>query len=416
MKEKLAAIIFLISLCCAASAQHNDAVMTSSDTTKVRFIDRFTEENSKSEDKEEVVSFLFRNNAHWFIDLLAGGGFYCAEQNRFSQNALSRLRPQFQLGIGRWVHPAWALRLSLGGGGFSGDYLPIVAWNMFDPVDHKNVPEVAKQYFFTDKNGWEWFHREFKYIDAQLDVVYDFTRAFTSGDTPLDLYLYTGPGICFSFPSQGFNSSSSLAFKLGTELDVHVTDKFGIKFKLEGTIVDESFDGQINGTTSSFNRTVEGFITAMAGFSIRLGHKTTNRYTIINPTVVERTYYMTPVVAPIPIVGTDEFKAPFVVRFYIDQYNIEPDQELNITKVCSYLQEHPDARLLMTGHCDPETANPLYNKALSERRCRSVLKYIDEHFNIDHSRIDVKPMGDTERNFNEDFRWNRCVILTILED
>lgn len=412
MIKRLSATVFLVLFCCTVSAQHQDAVMTSSDTTKVRLFDKLAEEFGKDED----VAFLFRNNDHWFIDILAGGGFYCAEQNRFAQNAFGRFKPQFQVGLGRWVHPAWALRLSVGGGWFAGDYLPIVAWNMFDPVDHKTVPSVAKQYFYTDKNGWEWFRREFSYMDAQMDVIFDLTRAFTSSTTPLDLYLYTGPGFGFSFPSQGFNYSSSLAFKLGTELDVHLTEKLGLKFKIEGTVVDESFDGQINGTTSAFNRTVEGFATAMVGLSIRLGHSKSNKYTMINPTVVERAYKMMPAAAPIPIVETDEFKVPFVVRFYIDQYNIEPDQELNITKVCTYLQDHPNARLLMTGHCDPETANPIYNQALSERRCKSVLKYIDEHFNIDRSRIDVKPMGDTQRNFDEDFRWNRCVILTILED
>ena len=117
MKKRLAAIVFLTFFCCAVSAQHQGAVKTSSDTTKVRLLDKLTEEFGEEED----VAFLFRNNDHWFVDILAGGGFYCAEQNRFAQNAFGRFRPQFQVGIGRWVHPAWALRLSLGRGWFASD-------------------------------------------------------------------------------------------------------------------------------------------------------------------------------------------------------------------------------------------------------------------------------------------------------
>ena len=414
MKKILLFMTAVLLACVPALAQHANAVKTSTDTTKVS-LDRVMVRDLGSDD--DILTVSFRNNTHWFVDVLAGGGFYAAEQNRFAQSFISRVRPAFQIGIGKWVHPAFALRLNAEAGSFVGDYAPIAVWNMYERVDHYTVPAAAKPYFYTDPQGGNWFHRDFRYFSTGLDAMFDLTRAFSRRmETPYDLYLFAGPGIAFAPASQGFTDNTSLTFRLGGQMDIHLTDKLGLKLQLQGTIADESLDGQLDGLNGSVNRTVEGFASAMVGLSYRWGHKPANTYLKSTPVVIERVYNILPVVQQVQDTEFEEYKAPFVVRFYIDQYNIEPDQELNITKVCTYLEQHPSARLLMTGHCDPETANPRYNQALSERRCRSVMKYIDAHFKIDHSRIEVKPMGDTERNFDEDFRWNRCVILTIIED
>lgn len=415
MKRFLITVLALAFAALPAMAQHEDAVKIASDTTRVS-LEKDMVRDLGSED--DILTVSFRNNTHWFVDALAGGGFYCAEQNRFSQSFITRTRPQAMIGVGKWFHPALAFRLTASTGSFTADYLPITVWNMYEPVDHNKIPEEALPYYVTDEVGLHWFHRDFRYVAFGVDLMYDLTRAFSMRmETPYDLYFYGGPGVSVSMPGQGFASNTSLSFRLGGQMDIHITDRLGLKFQLEGTIVDESLDGQIDGTTSTFNRTLEGYATAMVGISYRWGHKVPTTYVKSTPVVLERTYNMLPVVVKqMEETEFEEFKAPFVVRFFIDQYNIEPDQELNITKVCTYLESHPSARLLMTGHCDPETANPKYNQALSERRCRSVMKYIDEHFKIDHSRIDVQPMGDTQRNFDEDFRWNRCVILTIIDE
>lgn len=415
MKRIITVLFLLTTLLRPALAQHEKAVKIAADTTKISF-DKIMTNDLGSE--EDILTVSFRNNSHWFVDALGGFGFYAAEQNRFSQSFVTRFKPQGMIGIGKWIHPSLALRINASAGSFVGDYIPITVWNMYEPVDHNLIPDEARPYYSTDYAGMDWFHREFEYTALGIDVMFDLTRAFSMRmDTPYDMYVYGGPGVAFSKPSQGFAANTSLSFRLGGQMDIHLTDRLGLKLQVEGTIVDESLDGQICGTTYKFNRTLEGIATAMVGLSFRWGSKVPMTYVKSNPVVLERTYNMLPVVVKqIEEAQFEEYKAPFVVRFYIDQYNIEPDQELNIIKVCSYLEQHPSARLLMTGHCDPETANPAYNKALSERRCRSVMKYIDAHYTIDHSRIDVQPMGDTQRNFEEDFRWNRCVILTIIDE
>lgn len=414
MKKTLIFILALVLSCSPVFAQHENAVLKRIDSTRVSLNPEMSKDLGSEND---IVKVSFRNNDHWFMDAMGGVGFYAAEANRINRNFCSRMYPQGQIGFGKWIHPAWAFRLSAGAGKFENHYLTHMFWNMYERVDHNITPEAAKPFYYTDEKGCSWFHRSFNYVDLGMDLMYDLTRNFIQDiATPFDLYLYGGTGFEYALPSQGFSANNSVSFRLGGQMDIHLTDVLGLKFQVQGTIVSESLDGKIGGRSGVFNLPLEGFATVMAGISIRFSRQKPDRYVKVNPVIVERVYNTIPIAVERHQYDYDEFKAPFVVRFYIDQYNIEADQELNITKVCTYLEQHPKARLLMTGHCDPETANPIYNQALSERRCKSVLDYIDAHFNIDHSRIDVKPMGDTQKNFDEDFRWNRCVLLTIVED
>lgn len=389
-----------------AFAQHENAVLVKSDTIRSAVYDEVsTELNGLIVDNRMDP----RAKYNWFVDGSIGGGLYAAELGRFGHNFLSRMRTSAQVSVGKWILPHWAVRVGLGYGKFTGDYYLFGHWNLFDQTDHNQVPAEALKDYEIDVVGNPWFHRKFQLIDAQVDLVYDFNRLFTRRQTPFDTYVYGGIGYAHAFASQGVKQHSSIVFKLGFDVSYNVTKHFYIKGAIEGTIGDESLDGQIGGLSGSTNRTVEGYAQCFLGVGVKFGGQKTRKYTYTGTDNVERAYKVIPTVEP------EDYSAPFIVRFFIDQYNIEPDQELNISKVCRYLQSHPQARLLMTGHADPETANPKYNQALSERRCNSVLKYIDKQYGISHSRIEVKPMGDTQRNFDEDFRWNRCVILSIID-
>lgn len=389
-----------------ANAQYEKAVRLSSDTTRTSLI----REVSKGLNAELVSSMAGRDKSNWFFDAAIGGGFYSAELNRYSGSFLSRMRCSAQVSAGKWIYPAWAVRLALGYSKFVGDYYLFSKWNMYDEGNHSTAPADALKAVYVDESGVQWFTRRFSVADAQFDVMYDVNRFFTKRQTPFDIIAYAGLGYSYAFKSQGVNWNSSLAFKFGLDVNINITKAFYVKAGIEGSIVDESLDGSIGGYSGKTNRTVEGYGQALVGVGVRWGGKQrTKTYTMPYSVDVSKDYKTKQEVV------LEDFKAPFVVRFYIDQYNVEPDQELNIAKVCTYLQQHPDARLLMTGHCDPETGNPEYNQKLSERRCNSVLKYIEDNYNIDSSRIDVQPMGDTQSNFKDDYRWNRCVILTIID-
>lgn len=387
-------------------AQHENAVLVKSDTIRDAAYD-----DLEKMLKGEVVANQKdpRAKKYLFMDFSLGAGFYDAEENRFANNWLTRNRIGAQFSIGQWVLPHIAVRLGLGYNRFVGDYAPIRAWNVFEPTDHFTIPDEAKQYYYTDENGKQWFSRQFDLVDAQANIIWDVNSAFTKRKTPFDTYIYAGAGYSHVFSSQGIKWNNSFSFKAGFSVSYNLTEKFYLRSAIEGTICDETLDGQYCGTNTQTNRTIEGYMQCFFGVGVKLQSKKYKKFTFTRVNNIERTY------TPLQTFVTEDYTAPFVVRFFIDQYNIETDQELNIAKVGKYLQENPSARLKMTGHADPETASSAYNQKLSERRCKAVLKYLDQHFGIDHSRIDVIPMGDTERNFKEDFRWNRCVILTIID-
>lgn len=70
----------------------------------------------------------------------------------------------------------------------------------------------------------------------------------------------------------------------------------------------------------------------------------------------------------------------------------------------------------MVGYADRETAYPEYNQKLSERRVNAVRDYLVDECGIDPSRLVMDARGDKERVYNEDYRWNRVVVMRVIEN
>ena len=80
------------------------------------------------------------------------------------------------------------------------------------------------------------------------------------------------------------------------------------------------------------------------------------------------------------------------------------------------MKENEGAKVMLTGYADKETAYPEYNMRLSQRRVDSVKKYLINECGIAEDRIQTNAKGDTERVYDEDFRWNRVVVMSIIEE
>ena len=87
----------------------------------------------------------------------------------------------------------------------------------------------------------------------------------------------------------------------------------------------------------------------------------------------------------------------------------------NIDRMARYLKNHPEARLELVGYADKETAYPEYNMKLSQRRVNAVRDYLVKECKIDPSRLITDAKGDTQRVYNEDYRWNRAVVMKVVE-
>jgi peptidoglycan-associated lipoprotein len=86
-------------------------------------------------------------------------------------------------------------------------------------------------------------------------------------------------------------------------------------------------------------------------------------------------------VAPPPAVSpgvavTEEKVSRFDdVRFDFDKSVVREDGRKTCGVVADYMMKHPQAKLLIEGHCD-ERGTPEYNMALGERRATAVMNYL----------------------------------------
>lgn len=351
-------------------------------------------------------------SSNWFISLGGGVNFLSAEGNRLYNNAFQRLRPTADISVGRWFTPALALRFQAGAGQLSGHYYGTRVNNIYDRFPNSNDHFTGG---LQPLPGEEWVERKFTYLDFQFNLMTDILQWGSPKSRQVGLYLYAGPGFAHAFDSQNLGANNSFAFKGGLQLDVRIGNRWSLYADLQGTVVDETFDGMVGGYDGDKNRTVEGYLGFTAGVTYRFGGRKFKRYAKVDPVILETVFYeREPEVIEEIAVIDQEITLPFVVRFRIDKYNIEDDQMLNIYKVAQYLRDHPAARLDLTGYADRETAYPAYNLKLSQRRVKSVKDYLVGKYGILPSRISTDAKGDAERLYNEDYRWNRAVVMQIV--
>ena len=84
----------------------------------------------------------------------------------------------------------------------------------------------------------------------------------------------------------------------------------------------------------------------------------------------------TPPAAAPGVAVTEEKLSQFDdVRFDFDKSEVKPDGRKTCQVVADYLKKHPQAKLLIEGHCD-ERGTAEYNLALGERRAMAVMTYL----------------------------------------
>lgn len=355
--------------------------------------------------------------SNWFISLSGGVNSLAAEANRDYDNFVDRARLSFRLAVGKWFTPVWGFRAQMGVGKLSGHSFLLNFYNIYDHLaDHTTMPSEMLPYL-SEKDGITWFHRKFTYMDWSVNVMTDAVRWFTKEKKAVRLILSAGPGFAHAFASQGLSASNSFTFNGGIQLNVNLNERWDVFTEFQGTITDESFDSQIGGQPSRRNRPLEGYGGLTLGLSYKFGGRKFTRYAKVQPVTYESVRYMQPVtVVEIPKELPEEVVTSFAVRFFIDQYNIEEDQKLNIDRMARYLKKHPEARLELVGYADRETAYPSYNLKLSQRRVNTVRDYLVNECGIDPSRLIIDARGDTQRVYNEDYRWNRVVVMRLVEN
>lgn len=350
------------------------------------------------------------NKNNWFISLGIGANAIMAEGNDKVNDFFDRRRGRIQVSAGTWFNRYFGIRGQIGVGKVSAYYLAGAIYGK--PLNSFDYPESTKQYII-EKDGLAWFRRKFTYMDISVAAMTDVVKWFDK-DSRWGVQLYAGPTFAYSFKKQGFDNNYSLGAKVGTQIEYKINNKWGIMADINGNLFNETFDGVVGGELDGDNKTFDFLAAATIGVSYHFGNNIMNKNIEI-PVVYENTIIPQPKRIKEVKAEAKNVIAPFVVRFFIDKSYIEKGQKPQINKFAEYLKNNKETKVMLTGYADKETAYPEYNMRLSQKRVNSVKKYLIEECGIAEERIVTNAKGDTERVYDEDFRWNRVVVMSIVE-
>jgi outer membrane protein OmpA-like peptidoglycan-associated protein len=106
------------------------------------------------------------------------------------------------------------------------------------------------------------------------------------------------------------------------------------------------------------------------------------------------------------------------LEFEPNKWQILPDMESDLDKVVSFLVDHPDFKLKISGHTDSK-GDPKSNLVLSQKRAESIRNYIVERGQINQDRIEAIGYGSqkpiVEEKTVEDQRINRRVEFELIK-
>lgn len=347
----------------------------------------------------------------WFVAFSAGVNAIAAEGNDKVNDFYERRRAKMQLSVGHWFNRVLGVKGQIGLGKVSAYYLAGVIYGK--RLNDFNYPGETMQYII-EKDGVAFFRKKFTYMDFSLAAMTDVVKWFDK-DSRWGIQLYGGPTFAYTFKNQGFDDNRTWGIKVGTQIDYKISKDFSILADLQANFLNESFDGIEGGEAGGEYKKLDFLAAATIGLSYQFGGSESAKANVEIPVIYENIYTPQPKIIKEVKAPAKEIIAPFAVRFLIDKSYIEKGQKPQINKIAEYLKNNADAKVMLTGYADKETAYPEYNMRLSQRRVDSVKKYLINECGIAEDRIETNAKGDTERVYDEDFRWNRVVVMSIIE-
>lgn len=97
------------------------------------------------------------------------------------------------------------------------------------------------------------------------------------------------------------------------------------------------------------------------------------------------------------------------VFFRINRYAVTAQEQPKVEDIVNYLNEHPDAKVTVTGYADAGTGNNVINDRIAKRRADAVTKMLKDK-GVDASRITTDSKGARVQPYAENNK-NRVSIM-----
>ena len=354
----------------------------------------------------------------WFVE--AGGGV----QTIFSSDASKldfgkRLTPSYTIGVGKWITPAYALRLQVGGYALNGMstseglYLrdPQTDGSVYGPHD----PVIDNVTVRPDGT----YRHYLRYVNAHADFMVSLSRLLFR----FDVLPAVGFGYAHAFAYRGTASTNSLTANFSVAAKYSVLKCMDVNLEIASALMPDHFDGRITG------KKYEPTLGATLGLTYRFNaskpyvrkerSKKHRREAVVDTVymverVVERPVFKDRIVEK-PVAKKQEAFRLASISFAYASAKPAKKQDIVFENIVEYLKQHPSARIRLDGYADKATGKARTNLMLSIRRTDSVRNILIERYGIAPSRIDAQGIGCNAQPYEKN-EHNRVVIVTALPE
>ena len=354
---------------------------------------------------------------NFYIQGSFAGRILCAEEDS-KMDFGDRLKPGFQLAVGKQLFPSFGVRLSGGGARLDG-------WNTGNPGIYKgyanwlgNGVDPLKEYYeqrgIPTDNGYK---QKIKYYEVNADFVVDLYNAFHKQkrfDRRWNYDVYMGVGFLHMCRWHGMTANSKVSFRLGAMATYNLTSRLGINVELTGATTDATFDGEI-GKGNQF----DSYFSGMIGLKWRVSHQgfkvvrliSQEQYAMLNNNISKIRREMEDISMPLVNIMEQDKRfgllVPSVV-FYKGQvaYN-EELQLVNIFRIARFMVQHKNRKVIVVGNTSGTDAS------LAHKRAEFVKDVLVNRYSIEPSRLSVQV-----QNVNGAFKvsgYDQAVNFSIAE-
>lgn len=358
----------------------------------------------------------------WFVE--AGGGV----QAIFSSDASKldfgkRLTPSYTIGVGKWITPAYALRLQIGGYALNGMstseglYLrdPQTDGSVYGPHD----PVIDNVTVRPDGT----YRHYLRYVNAHADFMVSLSRLLFHNQSKFDVLPAVGFGYAHAFAYRGTANTNSLTANFSVAAKYSVLKCMDVNLEIASALMPDHFDGRITG------RKYEPTLGATLGLTYRFNaskpYVRKERSKKHRREAVVDTVYMVERVVERPVITERIVEKPVAkkqepfrlasISFAYASAKPAKKQDIVFENIVEYLKQHPSARIRLDGYADKATGKARTNLMLSIRRTDSVRNILIERYGIAPSRIDAQGIGCNAQPYEKN-EHNRVVIVTALPE
>ena len=337
---------------------------------------------------------------HAFLDL-QGGAQYTLGEAKFGD----LISPNVQIGLGYQFSPVFGMRLQANGWQSKG------GWNGFLPAGEKEAFTAFYKY---------------KYVAPGLDFMFNLSNLFCgwNPNRVFNVTAFIGGGANIAWDNGEANEIGSTLSSLekynlenlwdGTKVRPFGRAGIDLEFKVSKA-VSIMLEGNANITTDKYNSknadNPDWYFNALAGLRINLGKSHTKTEPVKEvpaPRPVEEYVKPEPKPAPVEEKKVEEIRRD--VFFVINSNKIRESEDAKIKEVVDYLNQYPEAKVVVTGYADAGTGNDRINDAISAKRAAAVVKALKEKYGIEESRITEDSKGARVQPFSENDK-NRVTIM-----